>query len=89
MRFIPVIAALLAVAGCATNPSAERVAAAGPVSNQDQTCRQERPTGSLISKTVCEAAQTDATRRAELDQYKDSIRNTTTSPSIGWIKGQQ
>ena len=90
MRFVPFILALSAIAGCATEPApATKVASAEPVGNADQTCRQERPTGSLMIKTVCEATVSDAARRAELDQYKDSIRNSTTSPSIGWVKGAQ
>lgn len=91
MRFISFIVALSAIAGCATDPSvpapATKVAAAEPVSDSEQTCRQERPTGSLMVKTVCEVAVPDSVRRNELDQYKDSIRNGTTQPNVGWKVG--
>jgi hypothetical protein len=87
MRFVPVIAALSAIAGCATAPSATpmatKVASAESLSNSEQTCRLERPTGSLMLKTVCEVAVPESVRRNDLDQYKDTIRNGTTMPSIG------
>lgn len=90
MRHVPVLVAVLAIAGCAdspSQPSSMQVAAvpAASASAPQQVCHKETPTGSNLVKTVCEPAMSDAERRIQLDQIQNQIRLQTPQRPAGGV----
>lgn len=89
MRFIPVIAALLAVAvaGCASSPTppADQKVAASPAATDapKQVCHRELPTGSNIPVTVCEAAMSEAERQQQNANIQNQIRSQIQPKAAG------
>jgi hypothetical protein len=86
MRIVLALAALLAIAGCATPPPPPpaQVAQAAPSEPAQQVCHKETPTGSTIARTVCEPAMSDADRRAQMTQVQNDIRSQSAAKrSIG------
>ena len=87
MRFIPVIVALAAVAGCASTPtpSTDTKVASSPVAADapKQVCHRERPTTSNIPVTVCEEAISEAERVQRNIEMSNQIRQQQAKQGIG------
>lgn len=85
MRFIPVIAALLVVAGCASTPpgTPAKVAAADSGPPPKQVCHKEIPTGSQIPVTVCENEMSDSERATRNIEMENTIRAQTQQHAAG------
>ena len=65
---------LLALGGCATNPSAQPTQASPLADADTRVCTREYRTGSNMPVTRCAAAKTEEERQREIDELRNSVR---------------